>query len=86
MDYNDKYLLIPEISFLRNYVNGLDMEYSLETVEDKLTHLKIHLWELQQEQKEKRNEAMAYVLDHLTMIADNARMQYKDEPSNEQEE
>lgn len=55
------------------------MEYSLETVEEKLTHLKIHLWELQQEQKAKGNEAMAYVLDHLTMIADNARMQYTDE-------
>lgn len=55
------------------------MDYSLLTVEEKLIHLKIHLWELQQEQQEKRNIAMAYVLEHLTMIADNARMQYLDE-------
>ena len=52
------------------------MDYSLDTVEEKLIHLKTHLWDLQQEQAEKGNEAMAYVLDHLTMIADNARMQY----------
>lgn len=55
------------------------MDYSLETVEEKLIHLKVHLWDLQQEQKAKGNESMAYVLDHLTMIADNARMQYLDE-------
>lgn len=61
------------------------MEYSLETVEEKLIHLKLHLWDLQQEQKSKGNEAMAYVLDHLTMIADNARMQCVDESSKEQE-
>ena len=57
----------------------LKMDYSLETVEDKLGHLKLHLWDLQQEQKGKGNEAMAYVLDHLAMIADNARVQYAEE-------
>ena len=55
------------------------MDYSLETVEEKLIHVKTHLWDLQQEQQEKRNMAMAYVLEHLTMIVDNARMQYLDE-------
>jgi len=60
------------------------MDYSLETVEEKLTHLKIHLWELQQEQVEKGNAAMAYVLQHLSMIADNARMQYQDQKENGQ--
>lgn len=55
------------------------MDYSLEPVEEKLIHVKIHLWDLQQEQDEKRNKAMAYVLEHLTMIIDNARMQYLDE-------
>ena len=59
------------------------MDYSLETVEEKLIHTKIHLWELQQEQEEKRNMAMAYVLEHLTMIVDNARMQYLDEKEKE---
>lgn len=55
------------------------MDYSLETVEEKLIHVKIHLWEFQQEQDEKRNMAMAYALEHLTMIVDNARMQYLEE-------
>ena len=55
------------------------MDYSLETVEEKLIHVKTHLWDLQQEQDEKRNKAMAYVLEHLEMITDNARMQYLDE-------
>ena len=59
------------------------MDYSLETVEEKLIHTKIHLWELQQEQEERRNMAMAYVLEHLTMIVDNARMQYLDEKEKE---
>jgi hypothetical protein len=61
----------------------IGMDYSLETVEEKLIHVKIHLWEFQQEQEEKRNKAMAYALEHLTMIIDNARMQYlkeKEEP------
>jgi len=52
------------------------MDYSLETVEEKLTHLKIHLWDLQQEQDMKGNTAMAYVLEHLTLVAENARIQY----------
>lgn len=55
------------------------MDYSLETVEDKLIHVKTHLWDLHQEQDEKRNKAVAYVLQHLEMIVDNARMQYLDE-------
>jgi len=54
------------------------MYYSLDTVEEKLLHVKIHLCEFQQEQDEKRNKAMAYALEHLTMIVDNARMQYID--------
>jgi len=54
------------------------MQYSLETVEDKLTHLKIHLWDLRREQQDKGNHAMAYVLEHLGMIADNARMELKE--------
>lgn len=58
-------------------VNGIN--YSLETVDEKLTHVKTHLYDLRQEQDEKRNAAMAYVLEHLTMIVDNARMQYLDE-------
>ncbi len=58
------------------------MDYSLETVEEKLIHVKVHLWELQQEQAEKRNQAMAYVLECLTMIVDNARMQYLEEIKN----
>lgn len=41
--------------------------------------MKTHLWDLQQEQDEKRNKAMAYVLKHLEMIVDDARMQYLDE-------
>lgn len=55
------------------------MYYSLETVEEKLIHAKTHLWDLQQEQQEKRSMAMAYVLEHLTMIVDSARMQYLEE-------
>lgn len=55
------------------------MYYSLETLEEKLTHLKIHLWELQQEQDEKRNKAMAYALEHLSMIAQNALMECRQE-------
>ena len=51
------------------------MDHSLETLDDKLLHLKNHLWELSQEQHEKRNYALHYVLQHLMMIADNARMQ-----------
>ena len=51
------------------------MYYSLETLEEKLMHLKIHLWDLQQEQDEKRNKAMAYVLEHLNMIAQSALVQ-----------
>jgi len=62
------------------------MNYSLETVEEKLTHLKIHLWELQREQDTKGNAAMAYVLQHLTMIADNARMQYLDQKESKPQE
>lgn len=61
------------------------MDYSLETVEEKLIHLKIHLWDLQQEQNLKGNAAMAYVLEHLNMIADNARMQYLEENPKPQE-
>lgn len=53
------------------------MDYSLETIEEKLTHLKTHLWDLQQEQNNKGNTAMAYVLEHLTMIAGNALSQYR---------
>ena len=55
------------------------MDYSLETIEEKLMHVKTHLWDLQREQDTKGNVAMAYVLQHLEMITDNARMQLNEE-------
>lgn len=53
------------------------MEYQLETVEDKLTFVKVRLYELRNEQQDKQNIAMSYVLDHLGMIIDGAMTQIR---------
>lgn len=59
--------------------------YALDTLKEKLEHVRRNLRLLQDEQEEKRNNALAYVLEHQRMIIDEALTQLRHEPKEAKE-